>query len=120
MIAVIIPSKLTVQLKGAAKDIHSNTGGIYILEYNQFNGKPYWIHEKRLNAIWYDKVHGDWSIGDIKNLGSATVKMYSPDDSVFPQEATTWKYADDGEFIETTDLIILSVLGMYYLINFFK
>ena len=113
-IVAYVPTKLIVELKGAAKDIHSSTGGIYILRSNQVNSKAHWIQNGGLNALWYDKDHGDWSIGDIGNLGSATVKIYSPDNSVGPLEATIWKYANNGEFIETTNLIILSVPGIFH------
>ena len=99
-------------MKGAANDVHSSRGGIYILGSNQVNGKVHWIQEGGLNALWYDNKN--WKIGLIKNIGSGICGIYSKDNSVWPHENTSWKYMKDGKWIETTDLIILSVPGTYF------
>ena len=92
--------------------------GLYILESNKINGKPCWIQdkaywlEKRGMAIWYEKEGGfeNWNIGDIDDLGSSTVIMYSSS-SLGPHTSTTWNYfknydSDDDTRFETTDVLI--------------
>ena len=92
--------------------------GLYILESNKINGKPCWIQdkaywlEKRGMAIWYEKEGGfeNWNIGDIDDLGSSTVIMYSSS-SLGPHTSNTWNYfknydSDDDTRFETTDVLI--------------
>ena len=46
-------------------------------------------------------------IGNIKYLGGLKANIYSPDDSLGPLEATTWKYLDNGKWIDSADIAIL-------------
>ena len=103
-----VPQKIIVKLKGAAKDAHSSREGTYIIGSNLVNGKAYWIQESKSqsNAIWCDNKYRNWNIARIKYLGSTTAALYSPDDTVGPFEATTWKYFKSG-WIESTDISIL-------------
>ena len=105
-----IPQKIIVKLEGEAEDALSDfdTEGTYIIGSNLVNGKAYWIQESKSqsNAIWYDNKYRNWNIAPIKNLGSTTAALYSPDDSVGPFEATTWKYWKSG-WIKSTDIAIL-------------
>ena len=109
-----VPTKLLVTLNGAAKDTQSGVEGIYSLGSEFVNGKAYWLQEGCLNVLWYDNYER-WIIGDIIYIGRDTsfsyVEAWTTDDSVGPLEATTWEYFED-EWIEATDLIILSASGI--------
>ena len=94
-------------MKGAAKDVWHNLEGTYILGTNLVNGKAHWIQEGGSNALWHYKKYRFWLIGNIDKLGRLKASIYSPDDSIGPLEATTWKYLDNGKWIESTDIAIL-------------
>ena len=97
------PAKLMVILKDAAKVVHFLVEGIYLLGPNHVNGKPHWIQEGDLTAIWYYQAH--WMIGPTKDLGKPIGAIYSPDDLGGPHRATSWNYAKDDKWIEANDLI---------------
>ena len=109
------PTKIDVKLKDAAKKaerklIERRIEGVYILQSNHVNGKPYWFQAEGLHALWYwyTKEKSYWMIGNKARLGSKFGRIHSKD-SVGPLEATTWSYHDGVEWIETTDdLIILT------------
>ena len=82
----VFSSKLSVKLTGEIKDYMNHLEGVYLLQPNQINGKSHWIIEDGSLAIWYDKEDGKeaWNIGDIDDLGSQTIAMYSSGDSCKP------------------------------------
>ena len=105
------PNQIIIKLEGTAKDAQSRMEGTYILGANLVNGKAHWIQDGT-NALWYDKMFGNWIIDEIWHLGSGRRSgIYSPDDSVGPLEATTWKYAwlyySNTYWIESTEITIL-------------
>ena len=53
-----------------------------------------------------------WNIGDIDDLGSQTIAMYSSGDSCKPLEETTWIYFDEDsdKWHETTGVLIAPIL----------
>ena len=109
-----VPKKITLILKGAANNAQSDSKGVYILGPNQENGKSYWIQEGGSYALWFNKF---WMFGKIENLGKNIAGINSPDDSVSPLEATNWNcYVGNDEWINASDLIILSELGIYLLL----
>ena len=83
---------MSVTLQGEAKKHQSKREGHYILQTDPVNEKPSWIQENGVNAIWYDKENGDWSIGPKTDLGGTVAAIYSPDDVGDPLQALTWKY----------------------------
>ena len=91
---------MIVTINGAAKDAQRTRAGIYVLGPTLVNDKPHWLQNQGSNAIWYNKRHGGWNIGNQAKLGGLRLyykpqaKLYSPDDSyrAGPQEASTWKY----------------------------
>ena len=80
------PSNLSVKLSGKIKDYMGFLEGIYLLQPNQINGKCHWIIENGTLAIWSDNTDGKeaWNIGDIEDLGTETIAMYSYGDSDKP------------------------------------
>ena len=60
------------------------------------------------NAIWNDEENGGWNIGFQVN---STVIIHSPDKVANPIQATSWKYASNGEWIEPIDILVGP--GMY-------
>ena len=90
----MIPKELIVNLSGALKKSMDFLEGLYILESDVINGKPYWIQDKaywikkRGMAIWYEKEDDfeSWNIGDIEDIGSSTVFIYSSSYTVGPHE----------------------------------
>ena len=109
------PSKLNVKLSGKIKDYMGFLEGIYLLQPNQINGKCHWIIDNGTLAIWYDKNDGKeaWNIGDIEDLGSQTIAMYSCGNSDKLLEETTWQYfdEDDCKWHETTGVFITPIQG---------
>ena len=111
------PLKLTVELKGKAKDAQSTKPGLYILGPNEVNGRSHWVQDSGTMAIWYDKSDGDWNIGHQDNIGktSAAIGIYTTEDVAGPQGATTWKYSSGDEWITSdTDVLVNTFKpGMY-------
>ena len=121
LLILVVPKKLIVALKGALENSMDFVEGLYTLGSNQINGKPHWIQdeeywiEDRGMAIWYKENH--WNIGNIEDLGSCNVIMYSSGDAVGPYEPSTWHYFnyddDDWSCFETTDVLILPTQGIF-------
>ena len=65
---------------------------------------------------YVDKKYGFWLIGKILDVGSFKARIYSPNDTLGPLEATTWLYYSNHSWIESTDIAILP--GMYYALEF--
>ena len=90
--------------------------GIYLLQPNKINGKSHWMNEDGSLAIWYDIIDnkGNWNIGDIENLGSETVAMYSCGDADKPHKNTTWMYfdEDDIKWHQITGVSIVPIPGI--------
>ena len=95
--------------------------GLYILKSDQINGKPYWVQHKeywiegRGMAIWNEGEFENWNIGDIGDLGSSTVFIYSSSYTVGPHETVTWNYFKNDDIdtsFETTDIIISPASGI--------
>ena len=99
---------MTVELKGEAKDHQGSRAGIYILGPNEVNGKSHWLQDSGANAIWYDKPNGNWKIGMQKNIGSDVSGIKTSQDVAGPQEATTWRYAGDTEWITSDDILVFT------------
>ena len=122
----MIPKELIVNLNGALKKSMDFLEGLYILESDVINGKPYWIQDKaywikkRGMAIWYEKEDDfeSWNIGDIEDIGSSTVFIYSSSYTVGPHETSTWNYFnnddDDDTSFETNDVIISPASGILH------
>ena len=86
---------MIVTLKGDVKDALSSRAGIYVLGPNKINGKSHWLQDLGTNAIWHDKVNGNWNIGSLNGLGGTGAWITTQQDGAGPQEATTWKYFND-------------------------
>jgi hypothetical protein len=100
-------SNLIVTLDGNAKLAHSIREGHYILTSIPVNGKQCWIQEQGSNAIWYDKKFRNWKIGGKKHNGTSTSSLYSTNDALRPEEATTWEYwNDDGGWLTTSNMFV--------------
>ena len=88
--------------------------GIYVLNSSSVNGKPYWLQENGIDAIWYDK-QGHWNIGFKSSLGQTKAKATSSiSQSKLPHELTPWKYyvngawiASDGIHVDESKLVSL-------------
>ena len=98
-------------MNSPAKDAQPSREGTYILESTFVNGKNHWIKAQGRSAIWYGI--SSWMIGNKKNLGSDIGGIQSNDDANGPHEASSWNYKKDGEWIETTDCILLSASGIF-------
>ena len=106
MYSISGPLKLTVELKGEAKDAQGARAGFYTLGPNSVNGRSHWLQDSGTNAIWYDKKNGKWKIGDQDDISSSTAGIYTSEDVAGPQEATTWEYLSDGKWIISDDISI--------------
>ena len=95
---------LNITLDGDAKLAQSHREGHYTLASTAVNGKKTWIHDQGSNVIWYDKELNNWKIGTKKNLGTTTCSLYSTNDTRGPEEAITWKYWNDYEWISTSNI----------------
>ena len=104
--------QLIVTLDGDAKLAQSHTEGIYTVASMPKNGKQYWIQDQGSNAIWYEKEKKDWLIGRKEDLGTDICSLYSRNDTTGPEEATTWKYLENGRWMSTSNIV--RSLGMYY------
>ena len=105
-------ASLNITLVGDAKLAHGIVEGDYTLNSTPVNEKQNWIHIQGSSAIWYDKEFKNWKIGDREVLGSSICFLKSTKNTKRPDEATTWKYAnDDEEWMPTSN--IFGSLGMY-------
>ena len=112
------PLKLTVKLKGEAKDAQGTKAGLYLLGPNKVNGKSHWLQDPGTNAMWYDKPNESWKIGPKigtqKNIGSDVSGIKTSEDVAGPQEAKTWQYISDGKWIISDDILVFTFKpGMY-------
>ena len=109
------PLKLSVEIKGKAKNAVSSGAGIYTLGPNTvINGRSYWLQDSGPSAIWYDEVNGGWNIGQKYDIGSKIAMIYTPDDVAGPQEAKEWKYYNKPKWITSDDILVNSFrLGTY-------
>ena len=100
--------KLTVELKGEAKDAQSKKAGIYTLGPNTVDGKVHWLKDSGKRAIWYNKHTGYWNIGSQDEMGKKNAKagIYTAEDVAAPQEATTWQYTSGGKWIMSEDILV--------------
>ena len=101
--------KLTVELKGEAKDAQSKKAGIYSLGPNTVDGKLHWLQDSGTSAIWYNKHTGYWNIGsqDVIGKEKASVGIYTAANvAASPQEATTWHYTSGGKWITSEDILV--------------
>jgi hypothetical protein len=101
--------KLTVELKGEAKDARPKEAGIYSLGLNTVDGKLHWLKDSGKRAIWYNKHTGSWNIGSQDEIGkkNASVGIYTAANvAASPQEATTWHYTSDGKWITSEDILV--------------
>ena len=94
-------SLLEVTLEGDAKLAQGKAEGYYTLN-SMDNGKQNWIQVQGSNAIWYD--NDSWNIGDKENLGTSTCSLYSTKNTKRPEEAITWKYWNNGEWMPTSNI----------------
>ena len=99
---------MVVKLKGAAMDFHSEKKGLYRYGHDKVNGRGHWIQEgkKEIHAIWHDIEFGGWNIAPIEDMGSTTAGIYS-NASIDPLQATAWKYAENGKYIVSKDIVVL-------------
>ena len=114
MYPITDPSKLTVEIKGKAKNVMPSGAGIYTLGPNTVNGRSLWLQDSGHSAIWYDKVNGGWNIGHKHDIGTNLYLIYTPDDVYSPQEAKEWKYFNTPRWITSDDILVNSFnLGTY-------
>ena len=101
--------KLTVELKGDAKDAQSKKAGIYSLGPNTVDGKLHWLQDSGTSAIYYNKHTGYWNIGSQDGIGKslAPVSIYTAANvAASPQEATTWQYVSGGKWKTSEDILV--------------
>ena len=118
-ISVEVPMKLRVELKGAAKRANArfHSEGIYTLVSGRLvNGKSYWKQEHGPNALWFGKQNSDWNIGYKDYLGHEdNANIYSnamiSGPLVGPHETTAWNYFDELDPIQTSHLVVVSLVG---------
>ena len=67
------------------------------------------------NMIWNDEENGGWNIGFKVN---STAVIHSPDKVANPIQATSWKYASNGKWIDPIDILVGP--GMYYTMVYTK
>ena len=101
---------MKVTLTGDAKLVVGYTEGYYTLNSIE-NEKPNWMQVQGSCAIWYDKEHKNWNIGRKEQLGTSFCYLYSTNDALRPEEATTWMFFKDGEWLPTSN--IFGSLSMY-------
>ena len=91
--------------------VQGHTEGYYTLN-SMGNEKQNWIQVQGSGAIWYNETHKNWMIGHKENLGSSGCVLGSTQNTIRPEEATTWMYVNgDGEWLPTSN--IFGSLSMY-------
>ena len=101
---------LNVTLTGDAKLSRGHIEGYYTLN-SKDNEKHNWIQVQGSCAIWYDKERKNWKIGPKEKLGTSMWYLKSSNDALRPEEATTWMFFKDGEWLPTSN--IFGSLSMY-------
>ena len=94
---------MKVTLDGDAKLAQGDTEGYYTLNSME-NGKQNWTQVQGSNAIWYNKENKNWMIGPKKELWTSNCRLGSTQNTIRPEEATTWMYCNDGEWLPTSNI----------------
>ena len=100
----------------SAESIRSMTGkfqkvidysGIKHQHVNTINHRDYWVNDDGTDALWYMPISKDWMFGDVKVLGSTTVRIASNNNlaSQCPyDERHTYRYWNGKTWIYTEDV----------------
>ena len=104
---------LNILLENDVKDQQGNYEGIYTFQ-GFSNGMDYWVDTEGENAIWYNTQGSsyDWAIGDLEDLGTYTVAMYSSSNILEKKcpnnegYVWNWNYGDGSSFIATNYVYI--------------
>ena len=86
-------------LSGNAKEDYGSSSGTYILQNDFRNGYPYWQHESKAKAIWWEKFGSNWIVGSKTDLGGYNGYFTGPQaNDEFPTVQRLWSYSNvDGE-----------------------
>ena len=81
---------------GEAQKHRGDNGGIYFLQVDTRNKKPYWVHKSGGKAIWWDN-NCFWVVGNFEKLGSSRGGISGPSNNDSPPNQITngWQYATD-------------------------
>ena len=105
-------SKLNVLLENDVKDKQGQFEGVYTFQ-GFSEGMDYWVDATGEHAIWYSWFYDEWNIGDLIDLGSFTVAMYSSSNSTLKNKCPNnegyvwgWIYDAYDSFVATNDVYI--------------
>ena len=104
------PKKIIVTFKNDVMHRQRGRNGTYILQTDsaKVNGKDFWIQDRNddRNAIWFDKIHNNWKIGDLKDIGKNFSGILSANIASELHKVTSWKYCKEDEWFlaPTNDL----------------
>ena len=84
-------------MTGDVKERWPTSEGTYTLGPSLLNRQPYWIKKDEGQAIWYDKLRGNWKMGSKTYLWTNTGRMVTNAGSAhfgeyLPHRVTPWKY----------------------------
>ena len=87
---------------GEAQKHRGDNGGIYFLQTDTRNKKPYWVHKSGGKAIWWAN-NGFWLVGNFENLGKGLggIKGPSNNDSLPNQITNGWQYVNVTNWHDT-------------------
>ena len=83
-----------------------NIRGQFTVVGRNTNGKPVWINDNKLSALWYSKACDKWLIGHVFNIGSEehcikSRPKRSPGEE--PHEVTYLPNVDFQTYVEITE-----------------
>ena len=98
--------------------------GTFILQRDsaKVNGKDFWIKNigSEADAIWFDKEHKNWKIGDLKDIGTDICAFQSTNNASELHRVTSWKYYNGDEWVlaPTNDMLIRGMYVIFKILDF--
>ena len=89
-------------MSGEAEKCQLSKSGTYSLQITQVNGHPYWTNTSGKNSIWFDFLYGNWSVGDVIDIGGTICGIQGPKNvDEWPTNiASKWQFYGGGKWQE--------------------
>ena len=87
---------LLVEMSNSAYSDQFSRAGIYKLQVDTINGKPYWIKNNNASALWFDGTSVRWYFGSVDDLGKTRggLKSGKNNDSCVELPNMQWEFFD--------------------------
>ena len=116
-----VPKRLILELPEEIDQQISEWMGYYQLQERLINRFPFWKHNSKNFAIWFNNVNEYWSIGHLKDIGTAHWVFASTIQTTkWPNEiSSNWKWRlQSKENVTSEREVPLRILSEYLKFNF--